>query len=57
MSDTLAQAERALEEGDVESALDALAVYAEQRGRGEQQGDDDVRWEHLSELAFEMGSL
>lgn len=55
--DVLIRAERALSEGDVESALDALASYAERRGRGEHQDDGDQRWEQLSELALEMGAL
>jgi hypothetical protein len=55
--DALSRAERALSEGDVETALDALATYAERRGRGERQGDGDPRWEALTEIALEMGSL
>jgi hypothetical protein len=55
--DVLSRAERALAAGDVESALDALASYAERRGRGERQADGDSRWETLAEIAIEMGSL
>ncbi|HET9061732.1 MAG TPA: hypothetical protein VFO62_00450 [Candidatus Binatia bacterium] len=54
---TLAQAERALSEGDVETALVLLTEYAEQRGRGEGRDQDDSLWESLAVTAIQMGAL
>lgn len=54
---TLAQAERALSEGDVETAFDLLAAYAEERARGDGRSEDDVTWESLTALAVQMGTL
>jgi hypothetical protein len=51
---TLARAELALSEGDVDTALDALASYAEQRARGEGEQEHDGRWSELTELAVEI---
>ena len=53
----LAQADRALAEGDVETAMEALISYAESRGRGEAGADDDLRFDTIVGVAMEMGEL
>jgi len=57
MSDVLVRAERALSEGDVEAALEALVSYAEQRAQGSGYGENDDRFDTLCATAVTMGTL
>ncbi len=53
----LARAERALSEGDVESALDALITFAERRASSPVPEGVDARFDYLFEATIEVASL
>lgn len=56
--DVLTQAEKALSDGDPETAYEQLALYAEMRQQGRSVASDaDTRWEFLTETAIEMSAL